>query len=152
MAKLHVQWYRNCFKIILYDVLSANVWFVCIFYIPIPFVLCRNSLGERELGWEGSRRVALAVFPVVLSCKQSSTEHQSSTENRNRPSSASFQRWENRPGPRTLGLQSGRKLEKQCWGAGALWEVQCQILYVQIAEGVRCCLVSPPFLVFGWEF
>lgn len=114
MAKLHVQWHRNCFKIILYDVLSANVWFVYIFYIPIPFVLCRNSLGERELGWEGSRRVALDVFPVVLSCKQSSTEHQSSTENKNRPSSASFQQWENRPGPRTVGLQSCRKSEEQC--------------------------------------
>lgn len=35
-------------------------------------------------------------------------------------------------------------------GAGALWEAQCQILYVQIAEGVRCCPVSPQ--VFGWEF
>lgn len=112
-------------------------------------------------GREGSRRVALDVFPVVLFCKQSSTEHQSSTENKNRHSSASFQHWENRPGPRTLGLQSCRKSEKQClltgssivplmhhrcWGLGLSGKHNARFYMFRWGGGVRCCLVSPPSL------
>lgn len=115
--------------------------------VEIPWV--NGSWGR-----EGSRRVALDVFPVVLSCKQSSTEHQSSTENKNRHSSASFQHWENRPGARTLGLQSCREAVLADWelhgpfdassvlGAGAFWEAQCRVLYVQMG-GVAAVLSAP---------
>lgn len=35
-------------------------------------------------------------------------------------------------------------------GAGAFWEAQCRVLYVQMGGSLLSC--EPPFLAFGWEF
>lgn len=141
-----------------YDVLSANVWFVHVLYIPTPLVLCGDCLGERELGVGGFQKGFFICIPSALSWKQSSREHQSSTENKNRHRSVSFQQWEKQA--RAEDLKSAVLLQAQgnrvCWlwalcgfdtlsRLGLLWNAMLS-LYFQIAGGTRGFLGNPPSL------
>lgn len=152
------QTYIYNYKSSVYDVLSANVWFVHVLYIPTLLVLCRDCLGGRELGVGGFQKGFFICIPSELSWKQSSREHQSSTENKNRHCSVSFQQWEKQA--RAEDLKSAVLLQAQgnrvCWlwalcgfdtlsGLGLLWSAMLS-LYFRIAGGTRGFLGNPPSL------